>query len=230
MRFGLRARAIAALLMAMIGLVSTGCRRTLRLLDPLTPQEKAKAEQVARADPGVSKALDGGRTELVSIAFFGFKPDLSAAAPDPNRPRVERAAEVIFYRFDDDSGIRVIVRLAGNGSVAGVQPLEGPEVPLSGQDWNQALAIALKDEKVANMLSPNVERFRNQTPSQSAAAGMNDDAVRILVVRATDARDPCYHKRCVQLLFQHGGGFLADTAIVNLFTGMVEIQKGQPSR
>ena len=207
---------VTALFVIAGGVFSAGC--------PLTPEEKQAAERIARADPAVIQLLDRGRTELVYVTFFQLKPAAPGADRDPDRLVVERAAEVVFYRFDGDYGIRAIVNLVSKK--VSIQRLEGADVPISQQDWTDALRLALNDQGVKNMLGADIDKFQRLTQAKSNAATLKQNAVRSLQVTTNDPNDPCYRNRCMQLLFRKEGMYRLDSAIVNLTSGTVRIQKG----
>lgn len=216
---------IAALLLGCFVLVSTGCPRAPRVLDPLSVKEKQEAERIARADSRVIQLLSGGRTELAYVAFFALKPSTPSANRDPDRLVLERAAEVVLYRFDGNFGVRAVVSL-GRKVVVSVQRLEGGDVPLTQQDWADALQLALKNPEVQKMLGNNAGEFQGLTWRKSNAATLRQNAVRSLMVSTTNPKDPCFGNRCVQLWFRRRAVYLTDSAIVNLSTGVVRVEKG----
>jgi hypothetical protein len=216
---------VFALLLGCCVMVSTGCRHAPRALDPLTAAEKQEAERIARADPRVIQLLDNGRTELVYVTFFALKPANPSASRDPDRLTLERAAEVVFYRFDGDFGVRALINLERKG-VMSAQRLESADVPLSQQDWANALQLALKNPEMRQMLGNDADKFSRMTRRKSNAATLKENAVRSLLVVETRPNDPCFGNRCVQLLFRRGPVYLVDSAIVNLSTGVVTVQKG----
>ena len=216
---------IAALILGCGLMVSTGCRRPRGPLDPLTTAEKQEAERIARADPRVVQMLDKGRTELVYVSYFTMKPVHPSADRDPSRLVVERAAEVVFYRFDGNFGVRALVNLGRRGVVS-VDRLDSADVPITEQDWSDAVQLALKHPEISQMLAKDVDRFRGLTRRKSNAATLKQNAVRILRIVATKPDDPCYGNRCVQLWFRLGAVYLIDSAIVNLTTGVVQVEKG----
>ena len=213
-----------AALVILGGVFSAGCPRPPRALDPLTPEEKQAAERIARSDPAVIQQLLQGRTELVYVTFFPLKPAAPGTDRDPDKLVMERAAEVVFYRFDGDFGVRAIVNLVSKKVT--VQRLEGADVPISKQDWTDALRLALNNPEIQKALGADLDRFRRLTQFTSNAATLKQDAVRSLQISTSDPNDPCYRNRCVQLLFRKEGMYLLDSAIVNLTTGTVRIQKG----
>jgi hypothetical protein len=220
---------IAALVLGCYVVVSMGCRHAPRALDPLTPAEKQEAERIARADTRVTQMLDKGRTELVYVTFFALKPAKPSASRDPSKLVVERAAEVVFYRFDGNFGIRALVNLERK-VVMSVQRLEGANVPLTEQDWMGALQLALKDPEIQKLLDKDLEKFRGLSRRKSNAATRRQNAVRSLLIVATSPTDPCFESRCVQLLFRRGPVYLVDSAIANLSTGIVRVQKGNAQK
>jgi len=81
-------------------------------LDPLTSKEKETAERVALSDRRV-KGLLSKHHKLVYVEFIAVKPDDEARTREdwPQSIQIERHAEVVFYRDNNDFGIQVIVNL-----------------------------------------------------------------------------------------------------------------------
>lgn len=168
-------------------------------LDPLTSQEKQLAERVARADPRV-RELIGTRHRLSYIEFFAVKPaDEASTREGPQAPLpMPRHAEVVFYRFDGDFGVRALVALRPQPSVAEVQRIDSANVPLNNEDLAEARQLALQNIELRRVLGEAVDRYRVE-------------GLRIL---ATEEGDPCFRHRCLQLLFRLGDVYLSDPEVV----------------
>jgi hypothetical protein len=221
---------ITVLLLGCGVMVWTGCPpRGPRPFDPLTAAEKQEAERIARADPRVIQLLDNGQTELVYVAFFALKPVNPRASRDPDRLEVERGAVVVFYRFDGDFGVKALVGLGRKG-VLSVERLASADVPLSQQDWTKAVQFALQNPEMQRVLGKDTDTFRGLSLRKSNAATLKQNAIRILPIVATKPNDPCFRQRCVQLWFRRGPVYLVDSAIVNLSTGVVVVEKGKSYR
>lgn len=218
-------RVLPALLLAGGVLIFAGCRHPPRPLDPLTADEKKDAERIARADSRVIQALGGGKTELAYVTFFALKPTNAPAVKNPDLLVLERAAEIVFYRFNGNVGVRVVVSLARK-SVTEVQAIEGSAVPVTPQEWTDAVQLALRDPQIQQLLGNDLARFRTLTRRQSNSATLRQNAVRSMLLVAPKPNDPCSGNRCVELYFRRGSAYLIDTAVVNLSSGTVRIEKG----
>jgi hypothetical protein len=221
---------ITALLLGCGVMVWTGCPpRGPRPLDPLTDAEKQEAERIARADPRVIQLLGNGQADLIYVAFFALKPVDPSASRDPERLAVERGAEMVFFRSAGDFGVKALVGLGRKG-VLSVERLESADVPLREQDWTKAVQLALKNPEMQQVLGKDTDTFRSLSRRKSNAATLKQNAVRILPIVATRPTDPCFRQRCVQLWFRRGPVYMVDSAIVNLSTGVVVIEKGKSDR
>jgi hypothetical protein len=216
------------LLLALVASTSQAQRpaRGPQPLDPLTPREKQQAEQIARDDARVKELLGAGRTRLVYVDFMAVKPTQASAQPDsPTVPlAIGRRAEVVFYRYDGDYGIRAVVNLQ-QGRIEDVRRMESAEVPLTVEDLTDALALARRHDEVKQLLGDDSQRFQVENPARPGPTPRN--VVRALRVVAVDASDPCWQHRCVQLFFRRGAAFLIDSAFVDLTTGQVRVERGQ---
>ncbi len=217
--------AVLALLVATRALAFQPPPRAPQPFDPLTPAEQKRAENVARADARVKELLGAGRTRLVYVDFIAIKPAEPATTPDsPTAPqRIGRHAEVVFYRYDNDSGVRAIVDLE-QGAVQQPTRLESVEVPLNTEDLAEAMALGLRNDTVRALLGADAASF--QVADTGRAADVRN-IVRGLRVVAVDDRDSCWQHRCVQLFFRRGNVYLVDTVIVDLTTQQARVERGQ---
>jgi hypothetical protein len=190
-----------------------GCKHAPLPLDPLTPAEETQAEQIARADLGVSQALGRGRNTLVYAAFVNLKPTAG------------RAARVVFYSFEGNFGVRAIVNLESK-RVISVERLKGTEVPLTGEEWGEALRLALKTPDILGFLGPDIKKFQELDQKTSDGTGFNGNAVRVLMVVSKDPKDACFQDRCAELFFRRGPVLLTQSALVNLSRRTVLVEKG----
>jgi Cu2+-containing amine oxidase len=176
-------------------------------LDPLTPQEMETAAQVASADQRVKSTLAGGRQKLIRVQFLALKPAKSVA--DDERIQIGRHAEVLFYRYEGDEGVHVIVDLEKKAVIA-VKKIEGRAVPLSSAEVNDAFQLAARNERVRALVGARMNLFK---VANLEAGERPEDRVEGLRVVATSRRDPCYRHRCVDLLFHTSEGYLAGIAV-----------------
>jgi hypothetical protein len=202
-------------------------QRTPQPLDPLTPAERQQAESVARADARVKELLGGGRSRLVYVDFIAVKRSDTGAAPDsPTSVDVGRSAEVVFYRYDDDSGVRAVVDLQKK-AVIQAERVDSGEVPLNNEELSESFALALKNDAVRSLLGPEAKSFRVAEPAAPAKGAAPTNIIRGLRVVATSDSDPCWKRRCVQLFFRRGDVYLIDSVVVDLTTQQSRVERGQ---
>jgi len=153
--------ALALLLTPALFAVEQPPPRAAQPLDPLTAAERRQAEEVARADARVKELLGGGRSRLVYVDFIAIKPPNASTEPDsPEKPlAIGRHAEVVFYRYDDDSGVRALVDLQQR-SVAQAARIDSAEVPLNTEELSESMALALKNDAVTSLLGADANTFQ----------------------------------------------------------------------
>ena len=191
-------------------------------LDPLTPEETELATRIATADPRVKDALGKGRALLVQVQFLALKPNVYGADQDLERLRIGRHAAVLFYRYDTDQGVHVIVDLEKR-SAGDITRIEGRAVPLAAEEVAQASALALRNDRVRSLLGARVNDFR---VANLAAGERPENRIEGLRVVATSPRDPCYRHRCVDLLFRQHEGYIAGTSVtVDLTSQAVRVER-----
>ena len=191
-------------------------------LDPLTPEETELATRIATADPRVKDALGKGRALLVQVQFLALKPNVYAAGQDLERLKIGRHAAVLFYRYDTDQGVHVIVDLEKR-SAGDITRIEGRAVPLAAEEVAQASALALRNDRVRSLLGARVNDFR---VANLAAGERPENRIEGLRVVATSPRDPCYRHRCVDLLFRQHEGYIAGTSVtVDLTSQAVRVER-----
>lgn len=201
-------------------------------LDPLGPEELRVAERIALADPRVREQLGTGRRELVSVDVFVPKPAQKeiGAAIAGQRIHMGRFAEVVFFRYEGEYGVRAVVDLEGK-AVTEVTRLESRQVPMTPTDLGDAWRLALRNEDVRKALGPNVERFQVWQQARAATAGRSREAyvVEALRVGAAEEKDPCFKHRCLQLLFRRGDTYLMEpSVIVDLSAEKVYVERRRP--
>lgn len=197
----------------------------LRPLDPVTPQEKSTAERIALADSRVQKMLGSGRRQLVSVELFAPKlsqeQDQRAAAG--RDPAMHRFVELIFLRYEGETGARAIVDLTSK-QVTEVTELKSEQVPMTQSDVSEAWQLAVKDERVRQQVGDQVDRFQVQPAGKPAARGAYTvDALRL---EAADESDPCAKHRCLRLFLRRGTDYLMKPIIiVDLSTREVRVEE-----
>lgn len=173
-----------------------------QVLDPLSDAERKTAEQAALVDPRVRELL-GERGRLSYVEFVALK------SGDETAPAA-RHAEVVFSRLDADYGVRAVVVLDGGARVLSVDRIAGENVPLTQADLEDARKLALQSAELRGALGARAEKA-------------TVEGLRIL---ATEESDPCYHRRCLRLMFKIGRDYLSEPiVIVNLSTGSVMLER-----
>jgi len=180
-------------------------------LDPLTPEEQAAAERLARSDARVKQLMGEGGVRLVSAVPVIIKQGDSPEKIDLH----QRTVEVVLFRPEGEVGARVVVYLHQN-QVANVQRLQPQQVPFTSDDLNDAFQLALRAPEVLKALGPEAQSFRPQSQRPEPEAAVPENEVTGLPVRSRDPKDPCYRHRCMQLLFRHGTDFLSMSVDVDL--------------
>ena len=189
-------------------------------LDPLTPEEIELAKQLANADRRVKAALGSGRQRLIQVDFFAMKPADTSTAPQ--RMQMGRHARVLFYRYEGDRGIDVVVDLERR-TVASVTQIEGIAVPLAADEIADAFNVAIRNEGVRSLLGPRLNEFRVAGLTTGQQPETRVEGLRVI---ATAPRDPCYRRRCVYLIFRDQGRYLAGTKVtVNLTAQTTRVER-----
>lgn len=168
--------------------------------DPLTPEERELATRLAEADPRVKRLRGTGRQLLISVELATPK------TTDEN----SRHAEVLYYRYEGNQGVLALVNLQQR-AVQETVAVNGDSVPLAAEEVNQALAIALQDKTLINLLGPNYQQYRVATQNAREGEPNRVEALRIL---ASSPTDRCYRHRCLSLLFRQGDTFLTGTSVI----------------
>lgn len=177
----------------------TGQTRPLPF-DPLTSEERELAGRLATADSRVKERLGTARQRLISVELAPVK----SANP---QTETARHAEVTFYRYDTDQGLRALVDL-GQRTVREVTTISGTAVKLSQAEVAEAFSLAKQNRQVNQFLGENAERF-------AVAAAGSDQQYRVegLRLHSGSSKDPCYRHRCVSLFFRQGAAYLAGVSV-----------------
>lgn len=169
--------------------------------DPLTNEERELAGRLATADSRVKERLGTARQRLISVELAPVKP----ANP---QSEATRFAEVIYYRYDTDQGLRALVDL-GQQAVREVTPVASAVVKLSAAEVTEAFTLAKRNQQVISFLGTNAERFAVATPG-------TDQQYRVegLRLQSGSKQDPCFRHRCVSLFFRQGNAYLAGVSVI----------------
>lgn len=181
-------------------------------LDPLTPAETETAKKIASEDLAVKRELGTGRQRLIQVQFFQMK----SASP---RSDVGRYAAVLFYRYDIDRGIHVIVNL-NDRTVVQINRVVSMAVPLAREEIKEAFALALRNRRVRVLLGARADQFGFAEDSRQTSG----DRIEGHRVIASSPRDPCRLHRCIELQFRTRNGYVPATSVtVDLSTQTVTV-------
>jgi len=187
-------------------------------LDPLTPAERAAGEEIARGNERVREFLAKGRTRTIYSEFI---------APKLNRGDEPsgRYADVLFYRYEDDAGLRVLVDLAAH-AVVDIAPVAGRSVPLTAAEVEEAARLALANADVVRLLGPEAGSFR---PAFAPATRetINDNRIEGLRTLGGSPDDPCTRDRCVVLFFRTHNRYIAMNRVVVDLTAQRTLVNGR---
>jgi len=189
-------------------------------LDPLTPEEIALAMSVAGADARVKESLGRGRNQFIQVQFVGIKSATDGkTALEPFE--LKRHAAVLFYRYDTDQGIYVVIDLQQR-SVGEITIVDGRSVPLARAEVSRALALALRNRQLRTLLGPQVNEFEDIGLQTRDGLQHRVEGLRVI---ATSLRDPCYKHRCIELHFRKREGYVpAASVTVDLSAEKVKVQ------
>ena len=191
-------------------------------LDPLTPEETALAAQVANSDPKVKEALGPGLQQLIRVEFLALKSPDYRDSVDPEQMNIGRHAAVLFYRYDVDLGIHVVVDLEQK-SVGAITRMEGKVVPLAAAEVTAAFSLALRNEQVRALLGARASEFK---VSGLVTRERPENRVEGLRVVSASPKDPCYRHRCVDLIFHQREGYISGTEVtVDLTAQIVRVER-----
>ena len=197
---------------------TTSTKSERRALDPLTREEQAAAERIARNDSRVKELLGESGVRVVSVMPVLIK------AESPEKFDVkQRQIEVVLFRPQGEVGARVVVNLRQNNA-ASVSRLNGDQVPYTNDDLADAFQLALRDPEVVRALGPEAKTFQIRLGPPSRTQPKN--IVEGLPVRSSDPNDPCSKHRCLWLMFRRGNDYLSQPNVtVDLTEKRVYVEK-----
>lgn len=167
-------------------------------LDPLTPEERTRAEEIARADGRVREIAPNPEVDPERVQFTSAKvPDANGRVPaEPTN----RYADVVVYDRERGAGARVLVDLTASRAINVIR-LPDQLVPITSRDVELAAQIALRNDAMRERFGvAGAEWSVAHGPVTRARRGRNlIEGVR-LVGRSHD--DPCTIHRCIALFFR----------------------------
>lgn len=188
-------------------------------LDPLTATERTRAEEIARGYGAAKEFLAAGRSRLIYVDFISVKRD--AKAVDASG----RFADVLFYRYTDDTGLRLLVDVAA-GAVVDVTRVRGRSVPLAAAEVEEAAQLALARSEVVRLLGESAGSFRAAT-GPAMREQINDNRIEALRTLGSTPDDPCTRNRCVVLFFRSRNRYIAlNQVVVDLTNRRVLVNDG----
>lgn len=217
-------RCCLCLLVLIPSLLAATSAQERRPLDPLTDEEKRIAERTALADARVKELLGSSRPQLVSVELFVVKVSREQVetAAAGRAIRMDRYAEVVFFRREGEFGVRAVVDLTSR-AVTEATRLPSQEVPMTQADVAEAWELAKRDSQVREALGADLGRFVVQPPAGPRRAPYVVEALRI---GATAEDDPCAKHRCLMLLFRRGAAYLVKPVItVDLSAQRVQVER-----
>jgi len=173
--------------------------QAVRPLDPLSRRELALADSLARAQPALAQLLVG-RVYLVSTDFIALKGEEDRAAESAGVVRrVTRVAELRYYVYEGDVGVRAVVDVS-NRQVLESSRFPGNEAPFAREEVADARRIAEADPAVQEALR------RLEQPVGT---------LRLDHYPARDSVAPegCRERRCLQLFYVGRRGALSDPEV-----------------
>jgi len=198
-------------------------RQQVLPLDPLTPEEIALAMSIAGADARVKESLGRGRSQFIQVQFVAIKSGADEKGAQEQEPfELTRHAAVLFYRYDTDQGIYIVINLHER-SVGEITLVDGRSVPLAREEVSRALALALRNRQVRTLLGPEANEFEGAGRLPTGDGPQH--RVEGLRVIATSPRDSCYKHRCIELHFRKREGYVpAASVTVDLSAEKVKVQ------
>jgi hypothetical protein len=188
--------------------------------DPLTPEERELATRLAEDNARVKELRGRGRTLLVSV-------ELAAPKTANQGGEGNRHAEVLYYRYDGNQGVLTLVDL-GQRTVREAARINGDAVPLTAAEVNEAIALAMRNRELTNLLGQNYQQYQAANQNAPETQPNRVEALRVL---AGSANDPCYQHRCLSLLFRQGESFLTGTSVtVDLTSQTVRVERPGQTR
>ena len=192
-------------------------------LDPLTPQEREAARSLAIENVKIRAFLGTSRSREIYTDFIAVK---RTAETDiyKDQPR-RRHAEVLYYRYDNDLGVRALVDLEAR-TVVEVVRVNGTSVPINTEEIKEAADLALADTRVKQLFLGKMPEFHVAT-QPATAEDMSTNRIEGLRTVGVSPNDPCFRHRCIVLFFRTGNRYVQmNRVVVDLTSQRVQVMGG----
>ena len=225
-----RSRAVlgaAAVLLALVALgappaiAQPSTRAVAPLLRPLSADERKVILTRVAADPRLRELVGEAPTRTIVGEPILEKAELERYLTQVDAPAPTRRFSVVVFDAKSNRAARAYV--AADGSIARAEAIPAGDVPFTGEDVRDALAIARTNDAVRRRV-PNLDRFTPQTPGVRAAR--DAFVAQLLPLRGTDPNDPCTRDRCADLIFRTPTGYLSVRAHVDLTRRSADVNGG----
>lgn len=193
-------------------------------LDPLTDREREAAARVAREDARVREALGAGRTRLIYVDFIAVKTPTDSSSTTEQPPH--RRAEALFYRYDENIGVRALVD-PERGAVLDVVRVNGNSVPINAQEVEEAARLSRADPRVIRLLGGRSSTFR-VAKGPASVEDVRSNRIEGLRTIGVSPQDPCYQHRCVVMFFRANNRYeLMNRVVVDLTSQTVQLREAE---
>jgi hypothetical protein len=214
----------AFLLLVLLGAAANAQPERPLPLDPLTPRERALTDTIARSDARVREFLAGGASRPIGVDFIAVKEQRDSDTRNDLPSR--RTAEALFYRYDTNQGLQVLVDIERR-AVIDIARVPGESVPINGDEVALAARLALADRRVVRLFGERMPAFRVASGPASLAE-INQPRIEGLRTIAATQDDPCYRRRCIGLFFRVNNRYVqSNRVVVDLVSQRVFIREGE---
>lgn len=189
--------------------------------DPLSAEETPRLVRVATEFAQSREGLGRENFVLVGTEVVDYKPPQTDPRHVITPEDAGRYGSVLFFRYDKNAGVRVLVDLVRNAGVE-VTTIPARAMPIGREEVERAARLALADPVVGRFLGAGASRFRVAEPGSD-----EENTVEGLRVIAPRGDDPCSTHRCVDVFFRRGGYYVTGQRVtVDLTSSTVRVSRG----
>jgi hypothetical protein len=189
--------------------------------DPLTAEETQRLVRVATEFAQSREGLGRENFVLVGTELVDYKPPRTEPRHVITPEEAGRHGSVLFFRYDKNAGVRVLVDLVRNAGVE-VTTIPARAMPIGREEVERAARLALADPGVGRFVGADASRFRVAEPGSA-----EENTVEGLRVIAPKGDDPCSTHRCVDLFFRREGYYVTGQRVtVDLTANTVRVSRG----